>query len=114
MVDNDTIGKALTILKNTSPQTEDGDDNLPAPPPIPFHEVLINEAETSVTEADLKVANFQLNFINNAWQHVHSITALSKMVDTTIKATIHRRNLLKMSYGAETNRSKGNVFDPLD
>jgi hypothetical protein len=112
MVDNDAIGKALTILKNTAPPSEDK-ENLPCPPRIPFHEVLINEAETSVTEADLKVANFQLNFINEAWQHVHSISALSKMVDTTIKATIHRRNLLKMSYGAETNRSKGNVFEPL-
>ncbi len=112
MVDNDTIGKALTILKNIAPQEEQ--ESLPAPPAITFHEVLINEAESSVTKADLEVANYQLNFINNAWQHVHSITALSKMVDTTIKATIHRRNLLKMSYGAESNRTRQGTFEPLD
>ncbi len=103
------------IVRDLNQAKEDGgDDHLPCPPPIPFHEVLINEAETSVTEADLKVANFQLQFINAAWPHVHSISALSKMVDTTIKATIHRRNLLKMSYGAENKGPRHNTFEPLD
>lgn len=115
MANEDTppLSEALTLIRKLPPDREE-DEYLPCPHLPIFKQIQVDDTEETLNKADLEVANFQLQFINEAWPYVKSITTLSKLVDTTIKATIHRRAILKVAYGVGNKGSKGDVFNPLD
>lgn len=72
------------------------------------------DTDDKVTEADLVLANMQLNFLAECWLQVKSIGGVCKLIDATIKATKHRRDILKLPYGAPSKVSKTFEIPNLD
>lgn len=67
-----------------------------------------------IIQDDLILANAQLKAVHAGWGYVDNISKLSRMVDATIKAVIHRRAVLGIPYGYQPQNSKGTILEPLE
>lgn len=113
MVDNISIGQALTALQNTSSseptETEELSLTLAEPTSVSRQSTL-NE----VIDSDVDIANNVLKALHVGWGTVRSVSSLCKMADTTLNAIEKRRKILNLQYGAESQISKGTVVYPMD
>lgn len=78
---------------------------IPDIPPPP-RDALLDDAETEVTKLDLVMANNQVRYIHHLWNGVRSISAACQLIDAGIKATKHRRVLLKLPYDTAPTNTK--------
>ena len=89
------------------------DENLPIVAikalPVASQEVTLDSTIEEIQKQDLVVANAMLSAVHDCWKHVKSLNALTRMVDTTIKATAHRRAVIGKPYGAKSEVTKGTL-----
>lgn len=72
------------------------------------------DTEHTVTDADLILANMQLQAVGVLWKQVTSIGQACKLISATIEATKHRRALLQLPYGSPNKVGKTWDLSPLD
>lgn len=73
-----------------------------------------NSTEADVVKADLELANVPMQMLHAAWGQVKTIGGICKLIDATMKATKHRRDVLKMQYGSKDSGAKRDIVYPLD
>lgn len=93
-------------------------DNLPAvtfPDPADISMQDMKESPYKLIETDLNTANAALKMVHQGWATVDNLPKLSRMIDNTIKATKHRRDVLGVPYGYQAKTGqKSDVLEPLD
>jgi hypothetical protein len=82
-------------------------------PPLPAVGEQMSDAE--INRLHLQMSNLEINVIYQMWPQVKSIAGVTRLVDASIKAVKHQRDLLCLPYGykGESTR-KDIVFPPLD
>lgn len=83
-------------------------------PLVTSTDIARTDPESKITDADLSLANNQLQFIAAAWSQVQTIGGICRLVDATIKATKHRRDILELPYGPRNKGEKDRTVFPLD
>jgi len=93
------------------------EDNLPATHSGNFQLVTPlkhNATESEAIHADLEMSNFMLDALATCWESVRTIKGVTTLVGATIKATKHRRDILKLPYGAPTQNTSNRAVTFLD
>ena len=80
--------------------------------PVPKN---VNEQSSleEVIQADVVIANANLQIIHQLWGNVTSIAAACKLLDQQMKAVEHRRKVLNLQYGAKDSSQKSDVVLPI-
>lgn len=116
------LAQALTALKNTTPELNEDDENeapdfvnLPTIVCPPLAQAGEHSSDEEINRQHLQMSNLELNVIYAMWPQVNSITSVCKLIDASIKAVKHQRDLLCLPYGyrGEATR-KDIVFPPID
>lgn len=98
--------------KENLPTVQDEIPPLELNEPLDLHDTASQE---EAARADLPLANSMLKALYIGWGQVRTITSMCKLVDATIKATKHRRDVLRIPYGAEGKDSGSRTIAyPLD
>jgi len=113
MVDNQSIGQALSLLETLTPPSSDPESSLTLQLDDPTP-VTRSNSLNEVIDSDLSITNNVLKALHVGWSHVKSISSLCKMADTTLNTLEKRRKLLNLQYGAEVKFSKTSIVYPMD
>jgi hypothetical protein len=106
---------ALDTLDTLDNPEESPDINLPTinvPPLCPVGEQM---SDAEINRQHLQMSNLEIGVIYQMWPQVKSIAGVCKLIDASIKAVKHQRDLLCLPYGykGEAQR-KDIVFPPID
>lgn len=82
-------------------------------PPLPAVDSQMSDAE--VNRLHLQMSNLEINVIYSMWPQVKSIAGVTRLIDASIKAVKHQRDIMCLPYGykGESTR-KDVVFAPID
>jgi hypothetical protein len=95
----------------------DGTSDIDLPtinvPPLPQVGEQMSDAE--INRLHLQMSNLEINVIYQMWPQVKSIAGVTKLIDASIKAVKHQRDLLCLPYGYKGEATRKDiVFPPLD
>lgn len=82
-------------------------------PPLPTVDAQMSDAE--INRVHLQMSNLELNVIYSMWTQVNTLAGVAKLIDTSMKAVKHQRDLLCLPYGYKGSSTRADVvFPPLD
>jgi len=99
------------------------DEHLPTIPTLDVTTINIpsipsfshNPAHTEVAKNDIEIATMQLQGLMAGWAMPGlTVGRMTRLIDATIKAVKHRRDVLGMPYGYIDQNTKRVSFEPLD
>lgn len=99
----------------TTPNTETPDITLPTiiVPPLPPVDSRMSDAETN--QLHLQMSNLEIQVIYSMWTQVKTISGVTKLIDASIKAVKHQRDILCLPYGYKGASTRADVvFPPID
>lgn len=86
---------------------------LPLIPPLP--PVTSNMPDTEINKMHLQMSNLELNVIYQMWPQVKTIAGVTRLIEASIKAVKHQRDLLCLPYGHSGKATREDVvFPPID
>lgn len=85
---------------------------LPDPklPELPAVDQRMTDAE--INNLHLQMSNLEINILYKLWPQVNSISAACKMIDASIKAVKHQRDILCLPYGYSGKATREDVVFP--
>lgn len=91
------------------------DIELPAikVPTLPAVDAQLTDAE--INKIHLQMSNLEINVIYSMWPQVRTIAGVTKLIDASIKAVKHQRDILCLPYGHKGTATRADViFTPID
>ncbi len=85
---------------------------LPEPqlPDLPAVDSRMSDAD--INNLHLQMSNLEINILYKLWPKVNSISSACKMIDASIKAVKHQRDILCLPYGHTAKATREDVVFP--
>lgn len=72
-------------------------------------------SDAEINRIHLQLSNVELQVIHALWPQVKSIAGVTRLIETSIKAVKHQRDLMCLPYGYKGEATRKDViFPPLD